>query len=156
ERRLQLRNMTPGSANEPPQQVTINAGGSFTATSLLPGKYVLGGSVFFGADAASVTWTIQSVTIDGRDVTDLPFEVRAAAPPKDVLVTFTDRWQEVSGRLVDADGASAPGYTVLMFPGDKSYWMTNTRRIVTTRPDTSGQFRMGGPGPFAIPPGDYL
>jgi hypothetical protein len=43
-----------------------------------------------------------------------------------------------------------------MFPADKKYWLPGSRKILTVRPDTGGQFRLGGPGPTALPPGAYL
>ena len=155
--RVAVRSLTAGSdASTPPQVAPTSARGTFSVTGLVPGRYVVGGQTFFGASIDSVTWALQSVSVDGRDMTDLPIDITADAMPKDVIVTFGDRAQELSGRLLDASGAAAPGYTIVVFPADRGYWFAGSRRILTARPGTDGKFRVGGPGPIALPPGAYL
>ena len=82
-------------------------------------------------------------------------DVRADALPKELIVTFTDQWQEVSGRLTNAQGAGVSDYTMLIFPTDETYWLYNSRRHLTAQPDTDGRYRLGGPGPAILPAGDY-
>jgi hypothetical protein len=103
-----------------------------------------------------MTWTLQSVALDGRDVTDLPVEISADAGPRRVVVTFSDRHQELSGRLQSGSGAPASEYTIVAFPEDRAYWSYGSRRIVTARPGTDGRFTLSGPGPATLPPGRYL
>jgi len=102
-----------------------------------------------------MTWTLQSVVADGRDVTDLPLEIADTAP-KNVVVTYTDKWQELSGRLQSQSGAPVSDYTIIVFPEDKAYWFQGTRRIVTARPGTDGRFTLSGKGLTTLPPGKYL
>lgn len=155
--RIPLRSLTPGlTGTAAPQVGVTNATGVFTITRVSPGRYVLGGPLFFGASADSVTWSLQSVVIDSRDVIDLPFDVTAEALPKDIVVTYGDRSQEISGRLLHGSGAAATDYTVVAFPADKAYWIPGSRRILTSRPGTDGRFAFGGPGPVSLPAGDYL
>src|SRR5262249_31547398 len=78
--------------------------GAFTITGVLPGRYLLGGPLFFGATTDSVTWSVESVMADGKDITDLPLEIGDQVP-KDVVVTYGDRWQQVMGRLANSAGA---------------------------------------------------
>jgi hypothetical protein len=47
-------------------------------------------------------------------------------------------------------------YTIVLFPSNKSYWIQESRRILTARPGSDGQFVFGGPGPTALPAGEYL
>jgi hypothetical protein len=149
--------VTPSRAGgAAPQVGATDARGVFAVTRLFPGRYVLGGPLFFGATSDSLTWALQSVTVDGRDMTDLPLDISAETLPKDVVVTYGDRWQELSGRLQHASGMAAIDYTIVVFPADKAYWIAGSRRILTTRPGTDGRFRTGGPGPLTLPPGDYL
>jgi len=156
-RRVPFRGLTSGgNAAANPQVAATNATGAFNVTGLVPGQYLLGGPLFFGATSDSVTWTLQSVIADGRDVTDLPLAIAADAIPRDVVVTYSDRWQELSGRLRQSSNAPATDYTIVVFPADQKYWLPASRRILTVRPDTDGQFRLGGPGPVALPPGAYL
>jgi hypothetical protein len=156
-RRVPLRVLTPGLTGvAAPQVAPTGADGSFLISRVLPGRYLLGGPLFFGATTDSVTWALQSVIVDGRDVTDLPFEITSDAPPKEIVVTYGDRWQQLSGRLLQSSGALAPDYTIVVFPANRAYWISRSRRIVTTRPGTDGQFTVSGPGPITLPPGDYL
>jgi hypothetical protein len=150
-RRIPLRALTRSDA-------TVGAtdqSGAFTVTNLVPGRYVLGGPLSFGPTTDTMAWTLQSVVADGRDVTDLPLEI-ADTTPKDVVVTYTDKWQELSGRLQSQSGAPVSDYTIIVFPEDKAYWFQGTRRIVTTRPGTDGRFTLSGKGLTTLPPGKYL
>ncbi|HET9269210.1 MAG TPA: carboxypeptidase-like regulatory domain-containing protein [Vicinamibacterales bacterium] len=153
-RRIPVQALTLNAATVTPS--ATDAAGAFSIATLLPGRYVLGGPLFFGAASTdSVTWTLQSVVADGRDITDLPLEITDSVP-KDVVVTYGDRWQELSGRLTSASGAPAPGYTVIVFPANREYWLPGTRRIVTARPGTNGEFALSGPGLATLPAGEYL
>lgn len=138
-----------------PQLAPTDKAGTFTVSNLTPGRYVLGGPLAFGATTDTMTWTLQSVVIDGRDVTDLPIEIGDAAP-KDVVVTYTGKWQELSGRLQSQSGAPVSDYTIIVFPEDRNYWIHGTRRIVVTRPGTDGSFTLSGKGLTTLPPGKYL
>lgn len=156
-RRISMRALTTGlSATAAPAISVTGADGTFTVTNVSPGRYLIGGPLFFGATSDSVTWAMQSVLVDGRDVTDLPIDIAPDALPKSVVVTFVDRTQEVSGRLIQSSGTAGVDYTLVLFPSDKRYWISGSRRILTTRPGTDGQFAFGGTGPTALPPGDYL
>jgi hypothetical protein len=156
-RRVPLRTLTPAT----PDQTTLvvgptNATGVFSVTNVVPGRYVLGGPLYFGATPDSVAWSLQSVIVDGRDLTDLPLDITADTAPKEIVVTYVDRWQELSGRLTRGSGEVATDYTVVVFPSDKAYWIPGSRRIVTSRPGTDGRFVLSGPGLNTLPPGDYL
>jgi hypothetical protein len=156
-RRIPLRVLTPGVSNTTGPQVSeTKADGSFVIARLAPGRYVLGGPLFFGANADSMIWSLESVIVDGRDFTDLPIEVTSEAPPKNVVVTYSDHVQQLSGRLQQPTGAAATDYTVVLFPEDKAYWLPGSRRILTVRPGTDGRFTFAGAGPLAVPPGRYL
>jgi hypothetical protein len=138
-----------------PQVTPTNTTGEFRVTGLVPGAYVIGNLPFLGASAASVTWGLESVVVDGKDVTDLPVAIAAEAMPKEVVVTLGDRWQELSGRLATSAGAGVNDYIVMVFPTNEAYWLTGSRRIVTAQPGTDGRFTIGGPGPSLLPAGEY-
>lgn len=152
-RRVPVQTLTRNTINVAPGPTDAN--GAFSIPSIPPGRYVIGGPLYFGATPDSVAWTVQSVVADGRDITDLPLEI-VDAVPKEIVVTYGDRWQELSGRLTAASGAPAPDFTVIAFPADKAYWLPSSRRIVTARPGTNGEFVLSGPGLATLPPGDYL
>lgn len=154
-RRIPLRTLTPGPAAVPPQVTSTDQTGAFNVTDVAPGRYLLGGPLPFGPTSGTMTWSLQSVIVDGRDVTDLPIEITDVAP-KDVAVTYGDRFQELSGRLQSQSGAAVSDYTMVVFPEDKAYWIPGSRRIVTTRPGTDGRFFLSGAGPMTLPPGRYM
>jgi hypothetical protein len=155
--RIPLRQLSPVMLSAPnPVVPPTSATGTFTVTGVIPGRYVIGGPLFLGANSSSLTWSLASVTVDGRDVTDLPVDIGPDNVPKDVVVTYADRSQELSGRLQQSSGAPATDYTIVVFPADKAYWIPGSRRILTTRSGTDGQFRLGGPGFITLPAGDYL
>jgi hypothetical protein len=63
----------------------------------------------------------------------------------------TDRQSTISGTVTDADGRPRLDVAVVVFPRDSRYWLRGSRRIVTTRPDTSGGYEFQG-----LPGGEYL
>ena len=154
-RRLSLRSLTPlpPDPGGSPQVALTNAAGTFTVSNVPPGRYVFASDpLSFGATTNSVTLSLRSVVVDGRDVTDVPFEITGDAVPKDVVMTFSDQWQQVSGRLSSSSGATTADYTVVMFPSDKVLDCRNPPRRHHA-PGTDGRFTLGGQGPAALPPG---
>jgi len=156
-RRIPVRNLSsPAIAFGTFNLTSTTPQGTFTMTNVVPGRYAIGGPLSFGPTADTMTWALQSVVVDGKDITDLALEVTADAPPKNIVVTYSDRFQELSGRLQSQSGAAVSDYAILVFPEDKAYWIQGTRRIVTARPGTDGRFTLSGPGPTTLPPGRYL
>jgi hypothetical protein len=155
-RRIALRALTTSAASVGGAAVSAtDQSGAFIVSNLVPGRYVIGGPLSFGPTTDTMTWTLQSVVADGRDVTDFPLELADTAPAN-VVVTYTDKWQELSGRLQSQSGAPVSDYTIIVFPEDKAYWFQGTRRIVTARPGTDGRFTLSGKGLTTLPPGKYL
>jgi hypothetical protein len=138
-----------------PQVTAAAVDGTFTISGVMPGRYTFGGAPFFGASGDSVSWGLATVTIDGTDVTDRAFEISAETPPKEIVATITNQWQEIAGRVTNAEGAGVSDYTMLVFPVDEAYWLHNSRRIVTTQPAGDGRYQLGGPGPALLPAGEY-
>ena len=50
------------------------------------------------------TLMLKSATMSGRDILDLPIDLVQGAELDDVVLKFTDRFTEVSGRLTDVTG----------------------------------------------------
>jgi hypothetical protein len=138
-----------------PQVSAAATDGTFTISGVMPGRYTFGGAPFFGASGDSVAWGLATVAIDGTDVTDRAFDIGAETPPKEIVATLTNQWQEIAGRVTNADGAGVTDYTMIVFPVDEAYWLHNSRRIVTTQPAGDGRYQLGGPGPALLPAGEY-
>jgi len=95
-------------------------------------------------------WSLKSVVLDGRDITDTPIDVRSGQEISRVSITFTDAVSEITGTLTTERGVPVPDYTVLAFSTDSSYWRAQSRHIATARPDQNGKFRIRN-----LPAGSY-
>jgi hypothetical protein len=109
-----------------------------------------------GAQAAppggpATGWSPLSATIDGQDALVTPFEVRTDRQITNAVVTLTDQPAEISGKLIDGDGRSVPGMTLVLFPTDRAAWTMNASRVNrNTRSGLDGTFRF-----TAALPGEY-
>jgi carboxypeptidase family protein len=154
-RRLTVRSLAMASPMVTPQVAPTDADGNFSIMSVTPGRYVIGSALFLGATTDSMTWALESVTVDGRDLTDQPIEISADLVPKTLVVTFSDQSAQLSGRL-QSGSTVASEYTLVLFPSDRRYWFQGSRRILVARPGTDGQFTFGGSGPTSLATGEYL
>jgi hypothetical protein len=138
----------------PPAQV--NADGTFAFEGVAPGSYLVSASgpgmtPVTGPGRPAPAWVLNSVLSGGRDVTDTPLEIGANQNVADLVVTFTDRVTELSGRLLDGAGRPAPEYYVLVFGANPQHWRQGSRWLrPPTRPGSDGRFSLAG-----LPPGDY-
>jgi protocatechuate 3,4-dioxygenase beta subunit len=159
----------------PPAQV--DATGRFTMHGVVPGTYSIqanaagggggqrgggpggvafggaggrGGAATAGAAGPTGQWVVKSAVAAGRDALDFPLEIAPNQDISGITVTFTDQQQELSGSLQDAMGRPTADYTIIVFPTDNRYWVPQSRRIQSARPDTAGKFTVRG-----LPPGEY-
>jgi hypothetical protein len=153
---VSVRLMPPPSATGismgvPPAQA--NADGSFSFRGVGPGSYILtaSGPGMNPAGRPAPEWILRSAIIGGRDILDMPMDVRAQQDVSDIVVTFTDRVTELSGSLVDGAGRPAPEYYVIVFGTDARQWRQGSRWLrQPTRPASDGRFRLTG-----LPAGEY-
>jgi hypothetical protein len=120
------------------------ADGSFTLSPVPQGLHWIRGQAPRG-------WALKSVIVDGREISDSPLEIRPGEKIPSVTIVFSDRVAEINGTLTDERGQAVTEYTVLAFPTDSTLWRTDSRQIMTTRPDQNGRFQMKG-----LPPGEYF
>jgi hypothetical protein len=133
---------------------TINAEGVVSISGVVPSRYMVRALVppaaMPGPPApGGPTWTLGSVTIGDRDVTDQAIDISPAGA-NGLVVTFTDRVSELSGTITGPDGAPATDYFVIAMPADRAMWLPLSRRLVSTRPDRTGRYTFRN-----LPPGDY-
>ena len=95
-------------------------------------------------------WFMQSVLLDGEDVTDTPRDFNEFEG-KRLEVHLTQRPTQVTGRVVDSRDRPATDYVAVIFSEDASRLTSRSLSIAAARPDQLGRFTMRG-----LPPGRYL
>jgi hypothetical protein len=129
---------------------TTDSAGLWSITGIVPGRYRLRIPVITGTLPGESGWMVRTVMMsDGRDVTDLPVDVRIGETPT-LTVIFTDRPGEIAGTLSTSVTERPSDFFVVVLPADRQYWTPFSRRIAGARPDARGRFLFG-----ALPAGDY-
>lgn len=134
---------TDGALPGPQPSARVDENGRFTLEGVAAGSHWLRTQTPRG-------WAIKSIVVDGRDVTDVPVELRSGQRMT-LAVTFTDQLSEITGLIRDTQGNPLTEYTVLAFADDASRWYPQSRFIMTARPDQTGRYQLRG-----LPPGEYL
>jgi len=156
--RVQVRIGTPRGAGAALPGMPMNmhaaavkADGTFQIAGVAPESYVISG--FAPGGSPDMPWIVKSVTLGGENVADRPVAIKSGMRLSDVVITFTDRHAELSGRLVDTAGRPAPEFFVFVFSTNRAYWTPNATRHLRppTRPASDGTYRIP-----ALPPGEYF
>lgn len=156
--RVQITLVTPrGTSMSAPgvplnmQTAPVRADATFQIPGVAPDTYVISG--YAPGGSPDTPWIVKSVTMGGENVADRPVAIKSAARLSDVVITFTDRHAELSGRLVDTAGRPAPEFFVFVFSTNRAYWTPNAARHLRapTRPASDGTYRI-----VALPPGEYF
>lgn len=112
-----------------------------------PGRYAV------GPPAMPAPWTVESISVGGRDAPDAAFTL-GESDITDVVITYTDQPASVSGTVgIPQTGADA-GVSVFLFPSNRARWAdarSGSRTYRVTRTSRTGAFNW-----TAVPPGDYL
>jgi hypothetical protein len=137
---------------------------SFSIQGLMPGRYRPSAAVTTAppppgapgepsppAPPTPSLWRLKSALWQGRDLMDLPLEVRPNENIPDVTLVFTDQTTELGGSLLNGAGAPAFGYVVVIFPIEQSLWIPNARRIRQSTPLPDGTFKFQN-----LPAGSYF
>jgi hypothetical protein len=136
--------LVDGADMGPNPTARVERDGTFTMSGLQSGLHL------FRPQGSPRGWMLKAVTVNGRDVTDTPVELRSGQKLSGVNIVFSDRLTEVNGTLTDDRGAPITEYTLLVFPDDEQLWRPQSRHIMTTRPDQNGKYQLRG-----LPAGDY-
>jgi len=133
-----------GGALGPQQNVRVGQDGRFSLAGVPVGAHWIRSQTPRG-------WMLKSVTVDGRDVTDVPVDIGSGQQLSSVSIVFTDKISEINGVVADARGTPMTEFTMLAFPTDNALWHPQSRQIMTARPDQNGRYQLRG-----LPPGEYL
>jgi hypothetical protein len=115
----------------------------FTIEGLMAGEYVLRVP---GAAVESITW-------DGEDYTDRPFDASAGRDFLDVVVTLTSSSSSISGIVGDGATAISSGAAVIAYPTERERWFNygfNPTRLKSVFTTIDGRYRLDG-----LPKGAY-
>lgn len=97
-------------------------------------------------------WFVQSVTLDGKDITDRVFDLQSDTTS--FVVTYTDRPSKVSGSVTDSKGTPSATAVVLAFPVDPQRWSGyggSPRTLQSALTTRTGVYTFEH-----LPPGDYF
>lgn len=96
-------------------------------------------------------WGLKSITLNGADITDTPYDFKPGSDVSGLVITITDRLTEVTGSVRDGRGQPVADYVLVAFAEDTKVWGAQSRFVQTTRPNQNGTFSLKG-----LPPGRYL
>jgi len=125
--------------------MTVSNDGSFSSYEAPPGTYRL-------TVATPAGWLVKSAIAGGRDVSELPFELKEHLAG--VVVTVTDRGARLLGSVRNPASAPDGGAAVVLFPTDPRQWTDYSaypRGIRDTVADANGTFSLAD-----LPAGDYF
>jgi hypothetical protein len=119
---------------------TVNANGQFEL------KGLSGRGTF---RPIGTTWLVKSITLEGVDITDTPYEIKSGHNVSGLEITLTNTKTTLSGTVRNA-GSTAKDYVVVILPANLREGELPTRFIRMVRPDQEGKYQTIG-----LPPGDY-
>ena len=126
-----------------PPASTFREDGTFELTNLTGLRRLM-------VTTTNPAWALKRITLNGRDVTDVPFDFRE----KDVEgleIVLTSKVTTVTGGAVDNKGQPLSDYAVVLFTSDPTKWGERSRFVTVARPAQRGEFSVRG-----LPPDDYL
>jgi hypothetical protein len=134
----------------------VDAAGEFAIAGVPPGRYRVdaGGGLLEAEEAIVVAaggWLVRSVMAGGRDVADVPLEIRPGEDVTTVVVTFTDRPASLTGRVFDGAERPVSRYPIVVFSTNRSHWTPGSRRVRLVQPASNGAFEAAG-----LPAGEYF
>lgn len=102
-------------------------------------------------------WMIKAVIVNGENAMTAPITFQSGQQLRNVQVIVTDKHSDMIFRVSDGNGQSTRDYVVLVFPIDKSRWVTGARIFVGPSDAASSMTAMmrpaNAPGlPAQLPP----
>jgi hypothetical protein len=127
---------------------TDNAFGFTTkgkTAGLVPGAYFIAPTPLPG-------WSFKSATLEGRDVSDMPFDLKADIDS--IVVTYTDQPSALTGVVRGSRNAPDRDAVVIVFPTDTRYWPVfnpSGQRFRSAHADKAGAYSIPN-----LPAGEYF
>jgi hypothetical protein len=145
----------PGGAPPPPPPPGAGGSGAIPDSGRVRDDWTFGLAAVFGAARIRALipdgWTVKAIVHDGRDIADVPVDLKSGETLAGVDIVVSNRVTTVSGQLLDDKGAPLVDGTVILFSDDPTKWGDMSRWVRAVRPDQQGRYQIQG-----LPPGDYL
>jgi hypothetical protein len=133
----------PMGSNRHPPTPTPNPG-PFRIWGLMEGEYFL----------RVPTHNLQSITWEGQDYTDKPFDTRMGRDFTGIVVKMTHESSSIAGVVTDNGVAVASSAAVMAFPVERERWSNygfSPPRLKSVLTTSDGRFRLE-----RLPPGEYF
>jgi len=123
----------------------VDADGRFEFRGVMPGQHVL------RLQGLPDGWSMRSVYLMGREITDSPLTLDGGQVLRNVQLVATNVETVVSGQITGSNDRARPDAIVVVFPADPGLWVPYSRHVKRARPDLGGHYRIRG-----LPAGEYL
>jgi hypothetical protein len=111
----------------------------------------LHGPVRFVLSGAPAGWYLKSVSVNGTDTTDVPYDFASRNKwPAEARIVISASGATIRGRVVDDRSAPVSEYTVVVFAADRARRFFHSRFTKFARPSQDDSFEVSG-----LPPGEY-
>jgi hypothetical protein len=114
---------------------TLDGGGRFQMRNAV-------GTVLFRVMNLPSTLVLKSVSLNGRDVTDTPYDT-TDGDVTDLEITIVEPGQ-IAGTVRNARGEEVRDFKVILFPAGVGQGIFAVRRVRTAAADSIGRFKIGG------------
>ena len=94
-------------------------------------------------------WWLKSIMMDDREMLDQPLDILPNT--RTMSVTFSDRASQLSGVVVNRDGAPVTNTYVVVFSDDAKTWFQYSRRVAAVQLDAQGRYTV-----WNLPAGNYF
>jgi hypothetical protein len=89
-------------------------------------------------------WTLQRVSVDGADVTNVPVDFKGGATPRTVHMVITSRTSSISGVVRDQAGQPVSQARVVAFSADERTWGWRSLTVKSVESDADGRYLIEG------------
>jgi protocatechuate 3,4-dioxygenase beta subunit len=103
----------------------------------------LGGPFMFRVAGLPPEWTLTSVRLNDKDITDVPWDVPTGGKEiAGLQIVVSRRVGRISGSVLDGRGKPSSAATILVFSEDSDHWIPGSRLVKTARPAADGAFTL--------------
>ena len=103
----------------------------------------LGGPFMFRVAGLPPEWTLTSVRLNDKDVTDVPWDVPTGGKEiAGLQIVVSRRVGRISGSVLYDRGKPSSAATILVFSEDSDHWVPGSRLVKTARPGADGAFTL--------------